>query len=160
MRVLDASSIIYGWDNYPPIQFPKLWVWMAGRIEAGELAIPRAAMDEVVHRAPDCGKWLKVHDIPVLEMTDQILRDALRIKGLLGIQGEKYHPDGVGENDLIIIATARAHSVELMTDEARQRSLPIDRRKFKIPAVCALTEVDVVSLNFLDYIKKSQTVFG
>ena len=53
MRVLDASSIIYGWDNYPPVQFPKLWVWVAGRIEAGELAIPRVALDEVVHKAPE-----------------------------------------------------------------------------------------------------------
>ena len=160
MRVLDASSIIYGWDNYPPVQFPKLWVWVAGRIEAGELAIPRVALDEVVHKAPECGSWLKAQDIPVLDMTDEILLDALRIKALLGIHDERYHPNGVGENDLIIIATARAHSVELMTDEARQPTPPIDRRKFKIPAVCALTEVDVVSLNFLDYIKKSQAVFG
>lgn len=160
MRVLDASSIIYGWDNYPPVQFPKLWVWIAERIEAGDLTIPRVAMDEVAHRSPDCGRWLKAHDIPVLDVTDQILLDALRIKVLLGVQDEAYDREGVGENDLIIIATARAHSVELITDEARQTTLPAVRRRFKIPAVCALTDVDVVSLNFLDYIKQSQAIFG
>lgn len=92
-------------------------------------------------------------------MTQAILTDALRIKKLLGIQGELFG-SGVGENDLFIVATARAHGADILTDEARQPSLPVDRRKFKIPAVCALPEVQVRSWNFVEFIKRSQVVFG
>ncbi len=92
-------------------------------------------------------------------MTQALLLDALRIKKLLGIQGELYG-SGVGENDLLIVATARAQNTDLLTDEARQPSVPLDRRKYKIPAVCALPEVQVKTLSFVEYIKRSQVVFG
>ena len=85
--------------------------------------------------------------------------EALRIKALLGIEGDLYG-GGVGENDLFIIATARAHGAELLTDEARQPGLPKNPRNFKIPAVCNLPEVQVVCLNFVDYIKRSRALFG
>lgn len=53
MRVFDASSMIYAWDNYPLQQFPGLWDWMADQIEQGELAMPSVALDEVAHKAPE-----------------------------------------------------------------------------------------------------------
>jgi predicted nucleic acid-binding protein len=108
MRVFDASSMIYAWDNYPVQQFPGLWKWMAGQIGAGELAMPSVALEEVAHKAPECAEWLKACDIEVLEINNAILQDAMRIKNLLGIVGDKYG-GGVGENDLLIIATASAH---------------------------------------------------
>ena len=59
MRVFDASSMIYAWDNYPVGQFPGLWEWIAGQIETKELMMSSVAFDEVNHKAPDCGEWLK-----------------------------------------------------------------------------------------------------
>jgi hypothetical protein len=56
MRVFDASSMIYAWDNYPLQQFPPLWGWMANQIEQGELAMPSVALDEVAHKAPECAE--------------------------------------------------------------------------------------------------------
>lgn len=85
--------------------------------------------------------------------------DALRIKALLDIEGERYGT-GVDENDLLIIATARAHAAELVTNEGLQPSLPKNRRNYKIPAVCDLPEVNAASLSFLDYFKRSRVVFG
>ena len=141
-------------DSHPP-----LWAWLARQIATGELTIAAVALDEAGHKSPDAAMWLKTQRISVLPMTQAILTDALRIKTLLGIDGDQYG-SGVGENDLFIIATARAHGAELLTDEGRQPSLPNSRRSYKIPAVCGLPEVQTPCMTFVEYFKRSQTVFG
>ena len=103
MQVFDASSMIYAWDNYPVNQFPPLWKWMADQIDKEHLVMPSVAFDEVLHKTPDCGEWLKTQSIKRLAMSNTILQDAFRIKGLLGIAGDQYHSKGVGENDIFII---------------------------------------------------------
>ncbi|RYH64360.1 MAG: DUF4411 family protein [Alcaligenaceae bacterium] len=159
MQAFDASSALYAWDNYPVEQFPPLWAWLASQIATGELTIVSVALEEVGHKSPECAAWLKAQQISVLPITQAILLDALRIKNLLGIEDDLYG-SGVGENDLYIIATARAHSAELLTDERRQPGLPVARRNYKIPAVGAMAEVQVQSLNFVEYFKRSQVIFG
>jgi len=159
MQVLDASSALYAWDNYPFEQFPPLWAWLARQIATGQLTISAVALEEVGHKSPDAAIWLKAQQISVMPMTEAILMDALRIKGLLAIEGDQYG-SGVGENDLFIIASALAHGAELLTDEARQPSLPTNRRSYKIPAVCDLPGVQTRCLSFVEYLKRSQAVFG
>lgn len=158
MRVFDASSMIYAWDNYPLQQFPGLWEWMVNRIEQGELAMPGVALDEVAHKAPECAEWLKANDLEVLDISNAILQDAMRIKNLLGIVGDKYHPKGVDENDLLIIATAASRNADLVSDESKQK-LPDLPAKRKIPVVCAMNEVGVTCISFIEYIKESGAVF-
>ena len=75
-------------------------------------------------KTPDCGKWLKDNHLEQLETSNAIAHEAMRIKLLLGIVDDKYHAKGVGENDLLIIATAKIHRAELVTDEERQLTLP------------------------------------
>ncbi len=94
-----------------------------------------------------------------LEINNTILQDAMRIKGLLGIVGDSYHSKGVGENDILIIAIARAHKAELVSDEERQTIQPKEPSKRKIPAVCAMNTVAVPCINFIDYIKRSDEIF-
>lgn len=159
MQVFDASSAIYAWDNYPIEQFPSLWTWLSHRIATGELTISTVALKETRDKSPECAGWLKAQQIGVLPITDDITMDALRIKTLLGIVGEQYRR-GVDENDLFIIATARAHAAELVTNERLQLTLPTNRPNYAIPAVCDLPEVDVVSLAFLECLKRSRVVFG
>jgi len=158
MRVFDASSMIYAWDNYPLSQFPGLWEWMAGQIGAGELVMPNVALAEVAHKAPECAEWLKACDLEVLAINNAILQDAMRIKNLLGIVGDKYG-GGVGENDLLIIATASAHRAELVTDEKWQPALPKKLENCKIPAVCDMPAIAVRWLKFIDFLKLSGAVF-
>ena len=160
MRVFDASSMIYAWDNYPIGQFPGLWEWMASQIEAKELTMPSVAFDEVNHKAPDCGVCLKDNDLEQLAINNAILQDAKRIKGLLGIVDDNYHAKGVGENDILIIATARLHGAELVSDEERQTIQPQISSKKKIPSVCSMPTVSVTCINFIEYIKASRKVFG
>ena len=160
MQVFDASSMIYAWDNYPFAQFPGLWDWIGREVQARRLMMPTVAYAEVCAGTPECGEWLLAANLERLDVTNAIAQDAMRIKSLLGVVGDAYHPKGVGENDLLIIATARIHGHELVSDEAVQLNPPDIPAKRKIPAVCAMAGVIVPCLDFLAYIRRSATVFG
>lgn len=159
MRVFDASSMIYAWDNYPVGQFPGLWEWMANQIESQELVMSSVAFEEVEHKVPDCSEWLKENNLELLPVSGAILQSAMQIKESLGISGDSYHAKGVDENDLLIIATTRAKGAELVSDEAKQPGLPQIPSRRKIPAVCAMPSVGVSCINFIEYIKASEAVF-
>ena len=159
MQVFDASSIIYAWDNYPPEQFPPLWNWLAELVENGGIGFSAVALDEVVHKVPECAEWLDAHDVLKLEVTNEVLQEAMRIKSLLGIVGDSYHAKGVDENDLIIIATAKCHGVALVSNENAQKLHDIPAKR-KIPAVCVMPEVSVHCDSFIDYLKASKAKFG
>ena len=158
MQVFDASSMIYAWDNYPILQFPGLWQWMAIQIKEKKLVMPSVAYEEVANKAPDCGEWLKENGIKQLAITNAIVQDAMRIKKLIGIESDNYHSKGVGENDIFIIATAHIHGVDLISNEAKQK-LPYILAKSKIPAVCAMDNVAVHCINFIEFIKSSGEIF-
>ncbi len=160
MQAFDASSMVYAWDNYPIRQFPGLWEWLAEQIATKILVMPDVALEEVSKEAPECGQWLEENDIKKIHVNNAIIQDAMRIKGLLGIVGDSYHPKGVGENDILIIATARAHGAKLISDEGKQNQLPDKMAKRKIPAVCDLDKVSVPCISFVEYIKRSDAIFG
>lgn len=156
MQVFDTSSIIHAWDNYPIAQFPGLWAWLGARVGQEAVLMSVVAMDEVGHKTPDCAVWLKSAGLQTLPVTEAILLEALRIKQLLAI--DRYGT-GVDENDLIIIATVKLRGNELVTNEAAQMTPNRERRNWKIPAVCAMPEVAVHTLDFLRYLKRSEAVF-
>jgi predicted nucleic acid-binding protein len=160
LPILDASSAIHASDSYPETQFPPLWNWIENQITAGTLCTSVVAMGEIADKAPDCAAWLADRDIQQFDVDTDIANEAVRIKTFLGIEGDNYHPKGVGENDLLIIATARIQETELISDEAVQTNLPDIMPKFKIPAVCDLPEVQVTCRSFLSHIKASNQVFG
>lgn len=159
MHVFDASSMIHAWDNYPIEQFPPLWDWMASRILSGAFSIPELALREVSKKSPECASWLRDAHIEVLELDRDVLQEAMRIKHLLGIVEDAYHPKGVGENDILIIATARRSGAILVSEEAKQFRLPPARARYKIPAVCELPEITVPCIPFVTMIKQSRAVF-
>lgn len=133
MQVFDASSMIYAWDNYPLRQFPGLWEWMAVQINERKLVMLEVAFDEVASKTPDCGAWLNTQDLEQLEISNEIMQDAMRIKGLLRIVNDNYNAKGVGENDLFIISTAKAHNGVLVSDEEKQANPPQTPPKGKFP---------------------------
>ncbi len=159
MQAFDASSIIHAWDNYPIIQFPGLWDWMASQIAEKKLVMPSVAYDEVANKIPECGEWLRDNKIELLAITNPILHEALKIKNLLGIVGDSYHSKGVGENDIFIIATASINNTGLVSNEGRQPKLPDNLAKSKIPVICAMSEIGVTCINFIEFIKRSKVVF-
>jgi predicted nucleic acid-binding protein len=159
MHVFDASSIIHAWDNYPIENFPPLWEWIAEQIKTGEFTIPQVALEELCHKSPDSGDWLKEQGIVVLPLTNEVLHKAVEIKHMLGVVEDNYHVDGVGENDLLIIAIAKIVGTILVSDEKRQFTLPQNMARYKIPAVCDLPTVKVNCVSFIDLIRNSGAIF-
>ncbi len=158
LATIDASSIIYAWDNYPIEQFPKVWEWLCEEIGNQILTISKVAFDEVKTKVPECATWMNDCKIEKIDITSDILKFALDIHELLGIEGDDYHPKGVGENDIIIIATAKVMETILISNE-KQLGLPDIKKKYKIPNVCRLSEVDIECIDFLEYLKRSKRVF-
>jgi len=159
MPAIDASSMIHAWDNYPIEHFPKLWDWLATEVGKHSLYLPNAAFTEVAHKVPDCCTWLRDCDCQVVKESNAILQAAMNIKQLLGIQNDQYHPDGVDENDILIIATAKVNGHALISNESRQTKLPANPKRYKIPAVCGHASVTVACNNFIEYLKASNQVF-
>ena len=159
MHMFDASSTIYGWDNYPLAQFPGLWDWLGSQIGAGLVTLSETANKEVCSKLENCGQWLKDQGLAVVVNTPATLLEASQIKTLLNIVGDDYRSDGVGENDLLIIASAKTGGATLVSDEKKQLMLPDNRRRYKIPAVCAYLNPPVRCESFLEYIKSSGQSF-
>ncbi len=159
MRQIDASSIIHGWDNYPIKQFPKLWNWLAGQIHSSSLAMSKVAFDEVGNVSKECGEWLKKQNIEQKPVDSDILKMASSIAKDLDIHNDAYHPLGVDENDLLIIATSKILGASLISGESNQSKLPSIKKRYKIPAVCAIPSVSISCIHFLQYIKQSRQVF-
>jgi hypothetical protein len=154
MYSFDASSMIHAWDNYPPANphFESLWEWIADNINDRQFSISKKAFEEVNHKIPECGKWLKENHIEMIPLTPTGLSIAQEIKTHLGIVEEQYKK-GVGENDLFIIAMAKETSTILVSEESRQNKLPALKSNYKIPAVCNMQEVQVECINFLELLK-------
>lgn len=116
------------------------------------------AFDEVAKREPDCVKWLEDHALQRTEVSNSTLENAIQIQGLLGIENDQYGT-GVGENDILIISSAKEHLQELISEEKRQLNLPMNMKNCRIPAVCAMDEVAVSCINLIELIKRSEKVF-
>jgi Domain of unknown function (DUF4411) len=159
MLAFDASSIIYAWDNYPEKQFPPLWRWISANMENGEFVMAQIAFEEVAKKSPECARFLKDAGLKQVKISNAIVQEALRIKGRLGITNDDYHSDGVGENDIFIIATAKLQMMELVSEEGRQTKQPRENRRLKIPRVCSLPDVGVKCISFRELIVRSDQVF-
>jgi len=160
LPTFDASSIIHAWDHYPLKQFPRLWEWLGDEFNAQRFTMPEIAEGETKKRDVDCHKWLRQNNVRIIPMSPEILSKALEIKASLGIVHDRdYATNGVGENDILIVATCVTQVLELVSNEGVQRELPRNLRKYKIPAVCRMVGVNVPCISFRELLVQSGKVF-
>jgi len=131
---------------------------MSSWVSNGDITMSIVAYDEVCKVSKECGDWLNLNGLQSTTPTASVLQRSVKIKSHLGIYDEKYG-SGVGENDIIIIASAKENSETLVSDEKPQPILPSAKSSYKIPAVCLLSIVNIRCINFLTFIKESSEVF-
>jgi hypothetical protein len=147
----DASSIVKLWDDYPidnPV-FSSLWQKFQENIDNGIFTISNVALKESKDKI-DSSKFNQlVINITTYEQKVDDLRQTQQIKDLLNIVEDNYGI-GVGENDIFIIVIAKRTNTILVNDEKRQNNLPQNKTKYKIPAVCNLSEVQLQNINLTE----------
>ena len=158
MPTFDTSALIDAWEFYPPDQFPRLWKWMGERVESQDFTAPAAAMKELKGKHEECASWMMKNNVYRLQTDNTVLVEAARIKSRLGIVEDDYGT-GVNETDLLIIAAARIHKLELITQESWQHNAPGKMKNFQIPRVCVLDDVAVKYRNLIQLIRASKQVF-
>ncbi|CAC9615149.1 hypothetical protein [uncultured Gammaproteobacteria bacterium] len=154
MYILDASALIDLWDNYPitnPV-FKSLWGKFKENIDEEIFVISSVALDEAKKKIDQIEFTQIVENITVYKKEAVDLEEAITIKNLLDIQEEGYG-SGVGENDIFIIVIAKRTNSILITNEKRQPSLKQQKRSYKMPTVCNLSEVGVRNINLLELLR-------
>lgn len=159
MRVIDSSSLLHGWDDYPLSNFPGLWEWMASEISQKSILVPQIVIGEVERICEKCALWVEgVNGFSAVEIDGSIVSEAIAIVSWLGVENDQFG-SGVGSNDILIIATAKSLGCPLISNEAKQPILPANRKSYKMPAVCSASIVLVDCINFADLIKASGQAF-
>lgn len=165
-HVVDSSSILDGWVNYPHDRFPPFWDWVKKELSQKSLIFPQATLDEVKNKFPECGDFLQNNNATILPVDNDVFIVANKIKEQLGIKDDQYsRKNGVCENDLLIISQAvllrkNSKNVTLLTNEAHQGQLPPDPKHYKIPAVCAnITNPRIKTMTWLGYLNTSSQIY-
>lgn len=131
---------------------------MKTELRNGKLIISRVAYDESLLKLPKEFKPCLKEFRPPTEEDCKLIAETKNIKNKLVTEDGNLNSHGVCENDLFIIAHAKLNKATLVTEEARQISLPNNKRRYKIPAVCK--EIAGIScVNFTEYIRSSGEIF-
>ncbi len=120
--------------------FDQLWKNILAHAGNSHFSISKVAFDEVKNTIDNKDtqqqKFIQIlKKFVVIETDIDDFNFVKRAKQKLGIVEDKYG-NGVGENDLLIIATAERTNATLVTNEGVQSSAPENKSNAKIPLVC------------------------
>ena len=165
-HVVDSSSILDGWVNYPYDRFPPFWDWVRKELQQKSLLFPQTTLDEVTNKSPECGTFLRNNNATILPINNDVFKAANKIKNKLGIKNNQYsRKKGVCENDLLIISQAvvlrkNCEDIILLTNEKHQGQLPPCPKDYKMPALCAnITNPRIKTMTWLDYLDTGTQIY-
>ena len=160
MVMFDTSSLIHAWNVYPQKQFPKFWEWLFHNIKNQDIIFSQIVKQEL--KTEELVEYIKEAKPKFITPNNEIIQTAKEIKKFLDLKdGEKGN--GVGEEDIFIMATALVQKLNLVTNEAIQREKDARKRNYKIPRAFLEfqgSKKDKCSTyDLLTYIKKSEQIF-
>lgn len=121
MRMLiDASSAIHAWTNYPIDKFSEVWKWIKKEIHDQNIQSINEIIGETEKKDDGLHRWLLENNIYCIPASNAILQFALRINQFFEINDGDSVSSGVGKNDVLLISAAKLSRLEIITNEAVQ----------------------------------------
>lgn len=154
---VDSSVFITAWyKQYPPRIFKPLWDLIAQHNE--KLVLLKPIFDEIEPMTSDDRKrplklkqerfalrlWLETNRFPVMEVSHDMNCESLRLEKEYQIRN---FGKGANQNDVMLIACAKLLDMTVVTFEEVQTTLPAEKRRYKIPAIC--NEQNVRCIDFV-----------
>ena len=152
---IDASSLIYAWDEWPIDRNPALWAWIAGQISTGLLQTAEGVYAEMKSESPDSHAWVHAAGMIVVPSDyGNIYQEAERLADDYRIHEGKPSKHGVDMNDLLLIATTGEFGGRAVSNEKRQVfDVQRLRKNSRIHLVCE--QLGIHSLLFDEYASES-----
>ena len=155
MFVIDSSSLVNAWDNYPVDKFPSFWNWLGSELSSGHVLIPVVVEQEVKFKFPDIYDYMTSLSYSPVPVDVSIVSYSMILKKVIGVEEDQYGPKGVDENDIFVIASAHCKDMILISDEGVQFTVPKNLANCKIPMVCQLAEENIECIKLIDFINRS-----
>jgi len=145
---IDSSSLIYGWNTYPPDIFPGIWDHLEALIDKKIIFATDEVRVELDKKQDDLHEWVKAqsdffvpHDIEIQEHVLQVLSN---FPGLYDLK------KGKSGADPFVIAHAIQNNYTVVTQEGWSNNPD----KPKIPNVCK--EYDIRCINLLALMREKK----
>ena len=137
---LDADVLITAWNvYYRPQNFPSFYKELATKLPKSSVYVKEIFSEirvtENIYNGIDLRTWIQNHKISIIRLSSN--SDILKKSFELQIKYEvREGSNGVKNNDLLLIAFAKAHKLTVVTYEGKQKEVPGEKCNYKIPLVC------------------------
>ena len=157
--LIDTSSLIHAWDNYPIKQFKPFWLWMEKQFLEKDVATIPEVIGEI-KTSPEFLGWVKpkIHQI---EISQDMLSKQEQIEKQLEITNGNYSTQGgVNGVDILLIAAASNVNCSLIANEGKQETPPAKKLNYKIPLVCrTIIRPKIPTYSFIGWLKYKDPTF-
>jgi hypothetical protein len=144
-HLIDASSLIEAKDRYYGFDFcPGFWDWLEQEYQAGRLYSIDRIKVELEKGTDALTEWAQARPDFFLPLDAGAIAAVTSINTWIVGAGFRQQAvtDFLGGADPFLIAFAQTHGHTVVTDEIL---IPGEKKKVKIPAVCAQFEVPCIS---------------
>lgn len=151
MFLLDANVFIEAHRFYYAFDLvPSFWAWLEGQFRAGEIGSVRRVREELLHKDQEPDRlvdWVQKLDKAFWVAPGEQTLNELQLLVRWAYAPERTYQSSaieefLGSADLYLIAEASAQGATVVT---REQPAPNSRKRIKIPDVCLVHGIDLLS---------------